>query len=91
VSLAIAGLASELAPSETLPAALLLAAVYLLGPRLLPRERKHSRRYLSLAREHGRLYHERDRWVLMTSANEELPREKGGRFGWFLFGAAACG
>lgn len=78
----------------------------------------------SLAREHGRLYHERGRWplatsvvagwwsaaqaplaaiamarvfafvaggVLMTSANEELPREKCGRFGWFLFGAAAYG
>jgi hypothetical protein len=78
----------------------------------------------SLAREHGRLYHERGRWVLatsvvagwwsaaqaplseiamarlfafvaggvlMTSANEELPREKGGRCGWFLFGTAAYG
>lgn len=26
--------------------------------------------------------------VLMTSANEELPREKGGRVGWFVMGAA---
>ncbi len=25
--------------------------------------------------------------VLMTSANEELPKEKGGRFSWFLLGA----
>ena len=78
----------------------------------------------SLAREHGRLYHARGRWVLaasvlagwataalvplpeiamsrlfafvgggviMTSANEELPREKGGLFGWFAIGAAAYG
>ncbi len=78
----------------------------------------------SLAREHGRLYHARGRWVLaasmlagwvlaalvplpevamtrlfalvaggvlMTSANEELPREKGGRFGWFTLGAGAYG
>jgi hypothetical protein len=78
----------------------------------------------SLAREHGRLYHDRGRWVLaasvmagwctailaplsgiamarlfafvaggvlMTSANEELPREKGGRFGWFVLGATAYG
>jgi hypothetical protein len=29
--------------------------------------------------------------VLMTSANEELPREKGGRFGWFALGAGAYG
>jgi hypothetical protein len=29
--------------------------------------------------------------VLMTSANEELPREKGGRFGWFTLGAGAYG
>jgi hypothetical protein len=29
--------------------------------------------------------------VLMTSANEELPREKGGRFGWFAMGAGAYG
>ena len=54
VNLAIAGLASDLAPSETQAAALPLAAFYLLGPRL-------------------------------------LPREKGGRFGWLLFGAAAYG
>jgi hypothetical protein len=27
--------------------------------------------------------------VIMTSANEELPREKGGRFGWFVLGATA--
>jgi hypothetical protein len=27
--------------------------------------------------------------VLMTSANEELPTEKDGRFGWFAMGAAA--
>lgn len=78
----------------------------------------------SLAREHGRMYHARGRWVLaagmltgwflaamaplpevtmsrlfafvaggvlMTSANEELPREKGGRFGWFVMGAVAYG
>lgn len=78
----------------------------------------------SLAREHGGLYHRQGRWVLaasvgagwgvaafaplpeiamtrlfalvaggvlMTSANEELPREKGGRFGWFVGGAAAYG
>ena len=30
-------------------AALLLAATYLLGDRLLPRERKHPRRWLSMA------------------------------------------
>ena len=75
----------------------------------------------ALAREHGNLYRARGRWVLaasvlggwtlavlaplpevvmsrlfafvaggvlMTSANEELPREKGGRFGWFVTGAA---
>jgi hypothetical protein len=29
--------------------------------------------------------------VIMTSANEELPREKGGRFGWFVMGAGAYG
>ena len=78
----------------------------------------------ALAREHGNLYHARGRWVLaasvlagwtlaalaplsevtmarlfafvaggvlMTSANEELPREKGGRFGWFALGAGAYG
>jgi hypothetical protein len=78
----------------------------------------------SLAREHGNLYHARGRWVLaasvltgwlvaglrplsevamarlfavvaggvlMTSSNEELPREKGGRFGWFAVGAGAYG
>jgi hypothetical protein len=78
----------------------------------------------ALAREHGNLYHARGRWVLaasvlagwifawmaplsevtmarlfafvaggvlMTSANEELPREKGGRFGWFVLGAGAYG
>ena len=78
----------------------------------------------SLAREHGNLYHARGRWVLagsvlagwsvaalaplpevamarlfafvaggvlMTSANEELPREKGGRFGWFVLGAGVYG
>jgi hypothetical protein len=78
----------------------------------------------ALAREHGNLYHARGRWVLaasilagwtvaamaplsesamarlfalvaggvlMTSANEELPREKGGRFGWFVMGAGAYG
>jgi hypothetical protein len=27
--------------------------------------------------------------VIITSANEELPREKGGRFGWFVTGAGA--
>jgi hypothetical protein len=243
VNLSTAGLSPALDPAATLAAALLLAAVYILGPRLLRRERKHPRRYLSLAagasmayvfldvlpelgarhlqfqelthgapfaehriyllalagfvflyaldkmllsaredrpgetgaaafwfhiggfalygwvigdalmgrgaqgkpaiwvyvtamvfhlsivatslaREHGRLYHDRGRWVLaasvvagwwsaaqaplseiamarlfafvaggvlMTSANEELPREKGGRFGWFVFGAASYG
>jgi len=78
----------------------------------------------SLAKEHGGLYRTRGRWVLaasiltgwmvavlmplpeiamsrlfalvaggvlMTSANEELPREKGGRFGWFIMGAGAYG
>ena len=78
----------------------------------------------AMAREHGKLYHARGRWVLagsvltgwtvaalaplpevamsrlfalvaggvlMTSANEELPREKGGRFGWFAMGAGAYG
>jgi len=77
-----------------------------------------------LAREHGNLYRTRGRWVLaasvvagwavaalaplsevtmsrlfalvaggvlMTSANEELPREKGGRFGWFVMGAGLYG
>ena len=29
--------------------------------------------------------------VLMTSANEELPRDKGGRFGWFALGAGSYG
>jgi hypothetical protein len=74
----------------------------------------------TLAREHGRAYDARGRWVLaasvvvgwlagatlripeiavsrlfafvaggvvMTAANEELPREKAGRFGWFVLGA----
>jgi hypothetical protein len=200
----------ESAATGSLAAALLLAAVYLLGHKLLPLERKHPRRWISLAagasmayvfldllpelgarhraflanvgevsfaerriyalalvgfvlmyalysviigdslvnrgemgfpelwlyltamgfhllvvtsalsREHGTLYHARGRWVLaagilagwaiavlaplsevamsrlfafvaggviMTSANEELPREKGGRFGWFVIGA----
>ncbi len=29
--------------------------------------------------------------VVMTSANEELPRDKDGRFGWFVLGAAVYG
>jgi len=78
----------------------------------------------ALAREHGKRYHRRGRWVLaasipagwavavlaplgevamarlfafvaggvlMTSANEELPRDKGGRFGWFVAGASVYG
>jgi hypothetical protein len=78
----------------------------------------------ALAREHGRAYDTRGRWVLaasvvvgwlagatfpipeiavsrlfafvaggvvMTAANEELPREKVGRFGWFVLGAVIYG
>jgi hypothetical protein len=78
----------------------------------------------AMAREDGTFYHSRGRWalaasillgwgvaafaplpqaamaylyafvaggVLMTSANEELPREKNGRFGWFAMGAGAYG
>jgi len=78
----------------------------------------------ALTREHGSQYRRRGRWVLaasvvaglalaalaplseifmarlfalvaggvlMTSANEELPRDKGGRFGWFATGACAYG
>jgi hypothetical protein len=29
--------------------------------------------------------------VVMTAANEELPREKVGRFGWFVLGAVVYG